>query len=131
MRAPWQRRRLLDYAVRGGLAASLAALGWWLSEGRTPEDGARATDVLRGVRVVGDEGPRRLLGLETSRGTTEARHYPVAGARRGAVWLPGATREWSTPARGLYSRLSEQLAAEGITSAWVRYRDPANLSESV
>ena len=127
-----RRRRVLDL-VFGGAAVTTLAVGAWrfLNGDRAPSPEARLRARVLAVRVLEDDGDSRLLALETARGTLEARHFPTPGARRGAVWLPGATREWRTPARGLYPRLAGELRAEGMASLWVRYRDPASLDESV
>src|SRR5919202_1698313 len=49
----------------------------------------------------------------------------------GATGLPGATREWHSPAKGLYARLGAQLAGAGVTSVWLRYRSLASAEETI
>jgi len=69
--------------------------------------------------------------LVTDRGEISCRLVPVPGARRGVVWVGGAGGGWDSPAHGLYSDLSQELAGNGIASLRVRYRVPTDLDESV
>jgi hypothetical protein len=82
--------------------------------------------------VVGAEQEGYLpVTLATTRGNVECRYYPATGATRAAVWVPGAIGGWHSPALGLYPRLAEEFRADSIASLQVRYRQPANLKESV
>src|SRR5687768_6712789 len=107
------RRWLMDAALFVGFAASAGAVVWRLGAHRAAPLGSQSATVLRAVRDLGDtepDGHGKLVGLETARGVTQARHYVAPGAQRGVVWLPGATGEWRTPARGLYPTLAMALA---------------------
>lgn len=69
--------------------------------------------------------------LRTSRGPVPLRHYPADGAAGAVVYVGGVGGGWDTPARGLYPRLCEELAGEGIAGARVRFRHPTVLDEAV
>lgn len=72
------------------------------------------------------------VGLVTSRGTVDLRHYPAgAGARAGVVFMGGVAGGWDSPADGLYPRLASELAAEGITGVRVRFRHSTVLDACV
>ena len=73
----------------------------------------------------------RSVTLETDRGDVECRYYDAPGARCAAVWVGGAGGSWDTPARGLYPRLCEELAVDGIASLRVRFRHATVLEEAV
>jgi dienelactone hydrolase len=64
---------------------------------------------------------------------TEGRFYPVAGTRKGAIWIGGVGGGWDTPARGLYPRLCAELRTSeaGIASLRVRFRRSTDLNSSV
>jgi len=64
---------------------------------------------------------------------TEGRFYPVAGTRKGAIWIGGVGGGWGTPARGLYPRLCAELGTSeaGIASLRVRFRRSTDLNSSV
>lgn len=70
------------------------------------------------------------IRLNTSRGSVPCRYLPVAGATRAVVWVTGAAGGWDSPADGLYDRLSHELAAAGIASLRVCYRNPGDLGEA-
>ncbi len=48
-----------------------------------------------------------------------------------AIFVTGVGGGWGTPAEGLYPRLCNSLAGEGITGLRIRYRHPTDLAESV
>jgi dipeptidyl aminopeptidase/acylaminoacyl peptidase len=91
--------------------------------------------VLRGARLESTAAEHQLVRLDTGRGRVEGRYFGADTAaapagRRGVLWLGGASREWVTPARGLYQRLAAALAREGVVSLWLRYRDASRLAEA-
>jgi alpha-beta hydrolase superfamily lysophospholipase len=77
------------------------------------------------------DGGYEAVTMQTSRGDVTCRYYSAPDARRGAIWVGGVGGGFDTPARGLYPQLCSELAAAGIASLRVRYRDPLNLSEAV
>lgn len=87
------------------------------------------------IMNIVEEAPRkepyRELRLITPRGDVFCRFYPSPGSRRAAVWVGGVFGGWDTPARGLYLRWCEDLAAAGVASLRIRYRDPQVLMEAV
>ena len=76
------------------------------------------------------ENGYRPVTLDTDRGVIECRYYDAPGARSAAVWVGGAGGGWDTPANGLYPRLSEVLADDGIASLRVRFRHARLLEEA-
>lgn len=60
-----------------------------------------------------------------------SRYTRVPGARTAAIFVGGVGGGWDTPANDLYPRLAEELAADGIASLRVRFRDPTALDEAV
>ena len=84
------------------------------------------------VRVAPSGDGFDAVTLITSCGNLELRHYPVLGARRGAVFVGGAGGGWDTPGRGeLYPRLCEDVAAAGVAAVRIQYRHPNALAECV
>lgn len=75
--------------------------------------------------------PFHTVTLDDGGNPIEARHYPAAGAEKGAIWVGGVGGGFDTPARGLYPRLCEDLAGHGIQSLRVRFRFPTKLDEAV
>ena len=78
--------------------------------------------------------------LDTGRGSVDARLYPAPGpapdgrkaaGTPGVIWLGGVGGGFDSPARGLYPRLAKDLAADGIASLRIRYRNPRALNEAV
>ncbi|HYW22288.1 MAG TPA: dienelactone hydrolase family protein [Nodularia sp. (in: cyanobacteria)] len=69
--------------------------------------------------------------LITGQDSTYCRYYPVKNAEKAVIWVGGAGGGWDTPASGLYPRLCEDLTSEAIASLRIRYRYPAQLTDSV
>lgn len=72
-----------------------------------------------------------LIKLITSRGPIHCRYYPVEGAQKAAIWVGGVGGGWDTPAQGLYPKVCQELASEGIASLRVRFRYPTQLIEAI
>jgi len=83
---------------------------------------------------LGGTPPRErgtVLVLHTTRGDIPCLfHAPARGTRSAVLWVWGARGGYAGPA-GLYRRLAEDLAGEGIASLRVDYRYPGFLEESV
>jgi dienelactone hydrolase len=75
-------------------------------------------------------GAFREVRLATRGGPLSLRYYPAEGARAAVVCVGGGGGGWDTPARGLYPRLCEELAGEGIAGARVRFRHATVLDEA-
>lgn len=93
------------------------------------EGDATILGVERGEPAPGEAF--RPVTLRTARGPLALRLYPAEGARSAAVYVGGVGGGWDTPARGLYPRLCEELAEEGIAGLRVRFREPTVLDEAV
>ena len=118
-------------APRGSAIASPASAPAVATEVAVAPEGRRMAMEILDVEVGPEQEGYLPVRLATSRGDVECRHYPAAGATRAAVWVPGAIGGWHSPALGLYPRLAEEFKGDGIASLQVRYRQPANLAESV
>lgn len=86
---------------------------------------------LLGIQSAGNEGEAQIVTLHTNRGNIDTRLHrpPKEGGQAGIVWVFGAGGGLGGPAGGLYTRLAEQLAPEGVTSLRVDYRFPNQLPE--
>lgn len=78
------------------------------------------------------------FALGTDRGPIHCRYHAAAGgasaqarADVALVWVFGAGGGFHGPAGGLYDRLGERLAPEGLASLQVAYRRPADLVQCV
>lgn len=69
--------------------------------------------------------------LHTTRGDIRAAFHQSPTPHAGIVWVWGANGGLEGPAEGIYGRLADHLAGEGISSIRVDYRQPRNLMESV
>ena len=58
-------------------------------------------------------------------------YMPVPNARAGVVWSFGSGGGFHGPAGGLYDRLGDALASDGIASLQVAYRRPGDLRACV
>lgn len=68
----------------------------------------------------------------TRRGPIAARLYrPVRPVNAAAIFVGGVGGGFDTPARELYPRVCEELAAEGVTCLRVRFRHSTLLEESI
>ena len=85
---------------------------------------------LHAVEAGPPEDGYEPVRLVTSRGDVHGRYYRADGATRGAVWVGGAGGGWDTPAQGLYPRLCQEFAADGIASLRVRFRNSHSLEEA-
>lgn len=74
----------------------------------------------------------RDVVLETGQGPASGRHYAAPASRAGVVLVGGVGGGWDTPASGLYPRLCEELAGDGVASCLrVRFRHSTVLQEAV
>lgn len=79
-------------------------------------------EVLDGPPHAGDVGCG--LVFRTSRGDIPAILHAAPESKLGVIWVCGARGGFGGPAKGAYSRLSESLTAQGITSLRLSYRQP-------
>ncbi|AWK87969.1 alpha/beta hydrolase [Azospirillum thermophilum] len=77
-----------------------------------------------------EDGYRPVV-METDRGPVAARYYPAADARLAVLWIGGVGGGFDTPARGLYPRLAADLAARGVASLRVRFREAGDMEDCV
>jgi dienelactone hydrolase len=71
------------------------------------------------------------LQLTSERSPLQCLHLPVADARAAVLWVFGTGGGFHGPAGGLYDRLGESLAHDGIASLQVAYRRPGDLPACV
>jgi hypothetical protein len=71
------------------------------------------------------------LTLNTNEGGITARLHPAPAGAPAVVWVGGAGGGLDGPAWGMYPRLAGQLAAHGIASLRLHYRQPNYLEECV
>lgn len=71
------------------------------------------------------------LALHTNAGIMAARLHPATPGAAVVVWVGGAGGGLDGPAWGMYPRLAGQLAAQGIASLRLHYRQPNYLEECV
>lgn len=71
-----------------------------------------------------------LIKLETDRGPIQMRRHLPVDADGTVVMVGGVGGGFDTPGRDLYPRLAEDLAAEGIGTLRIRFRDPRSLDEA-
>lgn len=86
---------------------------------------------LQSVLVGGLEGEAEVLRLETSAGSIHARYHDAEAGDLAVVWVGGAGGGFGGPAGGLYPRLAERLACEGVASLRLHYRRPAEFEPCV
>ncbi len=68
--------------------------------------------------------------LETRGGPVQVRWYVPSAANAAVAFVGGVGGGFDTPGRDLYPRLAEDLAAAGVGSLRVRFRDPRSLPEA-
>ena len=73
----------------------------------------------------------RPYTLRTRRGAVECLLYEAPGAKAAALLAGGVGGGFDTPARGLYPQLGEALLHQGLFTLRLKYRHPADLTESV
>ena len=90
------------------------------------------------IQVQGYQGFRAPEGhsgqgtlINTSRGNIFSLFHPTQTMDAAVVWVWGAGGGVTGPANGIYVRLAEKLAAEGIASLRLDYRLPNDLYECV
>lgn len=90
------------------------------------------------IQVQGYQGFRAPEGhsgqgtlINTSRGNIFSLFHPTQTMDAAVVWVWGAGGGVTGPAGGIYVRLAEKLAAEGIASLRLDYRLPNDLYECV
>ncbi len=86
---------------------------------------------LEGIDDLGPEDGYQLRRIRTLRGPVETRLYQAPGATAGVILVGGVGGGFDSPARNLYARLGEELAAAGIKVLRVRFREPTHLAESI
>jgi len=69
--------------------------------------------------------------IMTSRGSIFSLFHPTATLESAVIWVWGARGGVSGPAGGIFTRLSEELAEDGVASLRVDYRVPNHLPECV
>ena len=67
--------------------------------------------------------------LQTSRGDIECLFHPCQGGTGGVIWVCGSLGGYDGPSFGIFSSLSKELVADGISSLRLHYRVPGNLEE--
>lgn len=90
------------------------------------------------IQVQGYQGFRAPEGhsglgtlINTSRGNIFSLFHPTQTMDAAVVWVWGAGGGVTGPANGIYVRVAEKLAAEGIASLRLDYRLPNDLYECV
>lgn len=83
-------------------------------------------DIERRLERAGVE----RLQFGTTLGAVPARHQPASGDAA-IVWVFGSGGGLGGPAGGVYTRLGERFAAEGVASLEVDYRRPGALRDCV
>ena len=86
---------------------------------------------LKGVTETAVNGGTRTLTLHTDGGGIHCRFHDAAAGDTAVLWVFGAGGGFNGPAGGLYPRLSNQLAPEGIAGFEVAYRRPAYLEPCI
>ena len=84
-------------------------------------------EVIDGPPHQGDTG--RGLTFRTSRGELTAIMHAATDSQQGVIWVCGARGGFGGPASGLYARLAESFAGEGISSLRLNYRQPNDFPE--
>lgn len=69
--------------------------------------------------------------LRTASGVIHGRFHDAPAGDAAVIWVGGAGGGLYGPAGGMYARLAEQLAPEGIASLRLHYRHPNNLNPCV
>lgn len=103
---------------------------------RPPDSDSERTEDLvvqvRGVRAQpGTDEGELALEIETSRGVVHAYLHVAEGSTGCAVFIGGAAGGVEGPANGVYARLALDLAAAGVTSMRVEYREAGEFAECV
>lgn len=78
-----------------------------------------------------DPLPWEPVALPTPLGVVRVRRYLPADATAAVAMVGGVGGGFDTPARDLYPRLAEDLAALGVGAMRVRFRDPRSMSDAV
>jgi pimeloyl-ACP methyl ester carboxylesterase len=61
----------------------------------------------------------------------DCRYYAFKDTKKAVIYVGGVGGGWDSPAGELYSRLSQSLLSNGISSLRIRYRYPTDLNECV
>jgi pimeloyl-ACP methyl ester carboxylesterase len=61
----------------------------------------------------------------------DCRYYEIKDTKKAVIYVGGVGGGWDSPAGELYSRLSQSLLSNGISSLRIRYRYPTDLNECV
>ncbi len=88
------------------------------------------------IRTITNEGYRtvRLAISETKNNVVECRYYKAefTDSKATVIYVGGVGGGWDSPAKELYSRLSQKLAKEnGINSLRIQFRYSTDLEESI
>ena len=103
-----------------------------MTTGQRPESVAELIKLFRVSEVrlpYGDVGEG--LKFHTNRGEFSGIIHKAEASTRAVIWVCGARGGFTGPGPDCYARLSQRLAAEGITSLRLDYRLPNDLLECV
>jgi alpha-beta hydrolase superfamily lysophospholipase len=97
-----------------------------------PDDGDSELElrILQAAAQQVEDGTFRVV-LRTTRGEIFALLSAVEGGTAAAVFVGGARGGFDGPANGIYAALAEELAAAGVSSLRLDYRDPEQFEECV
>jgi pimeloyl-ACP methyl ester carboxylesterase len=87
--------------------------------------------MIYGAEIKATQHSYNLVTIQTSRGNIPCRHYEVPNASAGILLLTGAHGGWSSPAKGLFPRLSRIMVSRKFQSLQVCYRYPNVLDECI
>ncbi len=69
--------------------------------------------------------------LLSDKGEVNTRYYHAPQEKRAVLFLSGFGTPFNSPAQDLYPKLCNTLLLRGISSLWIQFRHPTNLTESV
>lgn len=87
--------------------------------------------ILESVTPDGHTDGADELTLHTNAGLITTRLHRAPAGAMAVVWVGGSGGGLDGPAGGMYPRLASQLAAQGIASLRLHYRQPNHLEECV
>jgi pimeloyl-ACP methyl ester carboxylesterase len=68
--------------------------------------------------------------LDTNRGRVECRYYHIPGEKKAVIFVGGIDGGFDSPAKNLYTKLSQNLSLRKMSSLRLQYRYPSDLVES-
>jgi len=77
------------------------------------------------------ENDYTIIKLQTSHQEKIDCRYACKDAKKAVIHVGGVGGGWDSPARDLYSKLSQSLLSSAISSLRIRYRHPTDLNECV